>query len=70
MRASVDGTNQRISYKIRQAQVDQVPYMLVVGDKEAASGTVAVRGRAEGDLGPIPVPEMVRRLEGEIAAKS
>ncbi len=70
IRASIDGTNQRISYKIRQAQVDQIPYMLVVGDKEAASGAVAVRGRAEGDLGPIPAPLLVKRLADEIAAKA
>jgi len=70
VRAVVDGTNQRISYKIRQAQVDQIPYMLVVGDKEAASGAVAVRSRSEGDLGPIPVAEFLERVVAEVAAKS
>ncbi len=70
VRASVDGTNQRISYKIRQAQVEQTPYMLVVGDKEAASGAVAVRSRSEGDLGPIPVAEFLERVVAEVAAKT
>ncbi len=70
VRASVDGTNQRISYKIRQAQVEQIPYMLIVGDKEAASGAVAVRSRSEGDLGPIPVAEFLERVVAEVAAKT
>lgn len=70
VRAAVDGTNQRISYKIRQAQVEQIPYMLVVGDKEAASGAVAVRSRSEGDLGPIPVAEFLERVLREVAAKT
>jgi len=70
VRAGVDGTNQRISYKIRQAQVEQIPYMLVVGDKEAASGAVAVRSRSEGDLGPIPVAGFLERVLREVAAKT
>ncbi len=70
VRASVDGTNQRISYKIRHAQVEQIPYMLVVGDKEAASGAVAVRSRSDGDLGPIPVAEFLERVVAEVAAKT
>ncbi|MDI6771580.1 MAG: threonine--tRNA ligase [bacterium] len=70
VRAAVDGTNQRISYKIRQAQVEQIPYMLVVGDKEAASGAVAVRSRSEGDLGPIPVAGLLERVLREVAAKT
>jgi threonyl-tRNA synthetase len=70
VRAAVDGTNQRISYKIRQAQVEQIPYMLVVGDKEAASGAVAVRSRSEGDLGPIPVAGFLERVLREVAAKT
>ena len=70
VRAGVDGTNQRISYKIRQAQVEQIPYMLVVGDKEAASGAVAVRSRSEGDLGPIPVAGFLERVLREVTAKT
>lgn len=70
VRASVDGTNQRISYKIRQAQVEQIPYMLVVGDKEAASGAVSVRSRSEGELGSLPVAEFLDRVMAEVAAKT
>jgi len=69
VRASVDGSNERISYKIRQAQVEHVPYMAVVGDKEIAAGAVAVRSRSAGDLGPLPVVQFIARLQEEVAAK-
>ena len=70
LRARVDGSNQRISYKIRQAQVEQVPYMVVVGDKEAAADAVAVRSRSAGDLGPVPLEQFVDRLSQEVASKA
>ncbi|TMJ03080.1 MAG: threonine--tRNA ligase, partial [Bacillati bacterium ANGP1] len=69
-RVELDESNERISYKIRRAQIEHVPYMLVVGDKEAASGQVAVRSRASGDLGPIPLEKFAGRIAEEIAAKS
>ena len=49
--------------KIRDAQMQKVPYMLVVGDKEAEAGAVAVRSRDLGDLGPVPVAEFLTRRE-------
>jgi len=52
LRAEVDARNEKIGYKIRQAQLEKVPYMLVAGDREAEAGTVAVRHRSQGDLGP------------------
>ena len=70
LRAAVDGSNQRISYKIRQAQVEQIPYMAVVGDKETAAGSVAVRSRSAGDLGPVPLEQFVERLSQEVASKA
>jgi threonyl-tRNA synthetase len=69
VRASVDGSNERIGYKIRQAQVEHVPYMAVVGDKEIAAGAVAVRSRSAGDLGPLPVVQFIARLQEEVTAK-
>jgi threonyl-tRNA synthetase len=60
---------EKIGYKIREAQVEKVPYMLVVGDKEQSAGTVAVRDRVDGDLGPMSVDELVRRLETEVREK-
>jgi threonyl-tRNA synthetase len=70
LRVSVDESNERISYKIRQAQMEYIPYMAVVGDREAAAGVVAVRGRFSGDLGAMPLASFIERLKGEIAAKT
>lgn len=70
LRVEVDASSERVGYKVRRGQVEQVPYMLVVGDKEAAAGEVAVRGRASGDLGPMPLGQFVERITQEIAAKT
>ena len=55
LRVEVDERQEKIGYKIREAQLQKIPYMLVVGDKEAAEGTVSVRSRAGGDQGAQPV---------------
>jgi len=70
LRVEVDDSNERVSYKVRRGQLDHVPYMLVVGDKEAAAGQVAVRSRSSGDLGPVPLGQFVARIRQEIAAKT
>ncbi len=70
IRAAIDGSNDRIGYKIRQAQVEHVPYMAVVGDKESAGAAVAVRSRSAGDLGPMPLDTFITRLRDELAAKT
>lgn len=70
LRASVDSSNQRISYKIRQAQVEQIPYMAVIGDREVASSAVSVRSRSEGDLGALPLDGFIQRLLSEVSAKT
>ncbi|MCI0740826.1 MAG: threonine--tRNA ligase [Gemmataceae bacterium] len=59
----------KIGAKIREAQLDKIPYMLVVGDKEQSAGTVAVRERTEGDQGAAPLLEFVARLEREVREK-
>ena len=69
LRVDVDRRVEKIGYKIREAQLQKVPYMLVVGDREAAEGTVSVRSRAGGDLGARPVPEFVRDAADEVARK-
>jgi threonyl-tRNA synthetase len=51
LRAEIDDRQEKIGYKIREAQLQKVPYMLVVGDREQERGEVAIRGRADGDLG-------------------
>jgi len=56
--------------KIRDAQLQKIPYMLVVGPKEAEAGTVSVRHRSKGDLGPRPMAELVASLQKEIADRA
>jgi threonyl-tRNA synthetase len=69
LRAALDERQEKIGYKIREAQLQKVPYMLVVGDREAAEGTVSVRSRAGGDLGSRPTAAFVAAARDEIAAK-
>ena len=70
LRAELDDRQEKIGYKIREAQVQKVPYMLVVGDREAAEGLVAVRSRSAGDQGPRPVDEFIAAALEEIAQKA
>jgi threonyl-tRNA synthetase len=70
VRVEVDVSNERMGYKIRRAEVEHIPYMLVVGDKEAASGQVAVRNRFRGDLGPMPLDEVVAKIAREVETKA
>lgn len=69
LRATVDGRQDKLGAKIRQAQLDKIPYMLVVGPKEAGEGTVAVRKRVGGDQGAIAPRELVERLLREVKDK-
>src|SRR5439155_22216946 len=69
-RAAGDYRPEKIGAKIREAQLEKVPYMLVVGEKEAAVGTVAVRDRVAGDLGALPLAEVVARLATEVREKT
>jgi threonyl-tRNA synthetase len=65
-RASGDYRAEKIGAKIREAQLEKIPYMLVVGEKEQNSRTVAVRDRSAGDLGAMPLAEFLRRIEQEV----
>jgi len=69
IRAETDLRNEKLGYKIREAQLEKVPYMLIVGQNEAAEGTVSVRRRGEGDLGAQPLAEFIARATAEIASK-
>jgi threonyl-tRNA synthetase len=69
IRVEVDSRNEKINYKIREAQTQKIPYMLVVGDKEADQGSVAVRHRSQGDLGAMPLAEFTDKLLAEIKDK-
>ncbi|MHB9024607.1 MAG: threonine--tRNA ligase [Armatimonadota bacterium] len=66
-RVEVDSRAESMRYKIREAQLQKVPYMLVVGDKEEESTAVGVRSRTEGDLGAMPLADFVEKLKGEAA---
>ena len=70
VRVEVDDRSEKIGYKIREAQMEKVPYMLVVGDKEAEAGLVAVRRRDKGDTGAVSVDEFVQTVLGDIANKT
>ena len=69
LRVEVDERQEKIGYKIREAQLQKVPYMLVVGDKEAAAGSVSVRSRAAGDQGSRPLDEFVQLALLEVKQK-
>ena len=69
-RVEVDYRNEKVGKKIREAQLDKIPYMLVVGDKEAETQEVAVRHRAEGDLGVMPYAEFEAMLRDMVDSKS
>ena len=66
IRVEVDDRNEKIGYKIREAQLSKVPYMLVVGDKEVESNKVSVRARKDGDIGQIDSEEFINNLIKEV----
>ena len=70
VRAETDLRNEKIGYKIREAQMQKLPYMLVVGDKEKEAGTVAVRTRGGVDLGAMPVDEFIAKITGQIKSRT
>lgn len=67
IRAESDLRNEKLGYKIREAQLEKIPYMFVVGENEQSSGTVSVRKRGEGDLGAKPLSEVITSLKNDIA---
>lgn len=70
IRAEVDDRNEKMGYRIREAQLQKIPYMLVLGENEKQSGTVAVRNRKKGDLGVMSFDDLANKLLKEIAEKS
>lgn len=69
LRASADLRNEKITYKIRQHSMQKLPYILVVGDKEKANGSVAVRARGNQDLGVMPLQDFLNRISADITNK-
>ena len=70
LRTETDVRNEKIGAKIREAQVEKIPFMLVVGDREAEAGTVAVRSRAEGDLGPSALEEFIAKANALVKERA
>ncbi|MFZ2538055.1 MAG: threonine--tRNA ligase [Oscillospiraceae bacterium] len=70
IRFEIDDRNEKIGYKIREAQLEKVPYMLVLGDKEVEANTVGIRSRTDGDIGQMSVDELLSKLSLEITTKA
>jgi len=69
LRSEVEFKNEKIGYKIREAETQKIPYMFIVGEKEQQSGTVSVRKHTKGDLGSFPIAEIVEKLLEEIETR-
>ncbi len=70
LRAELDERNEKIGYKIREAQMQKIPYMVIIGEKEAEAGTVSVRSRHDGDLGSMPVEDFLKLIKEVIDTKA
>lgn len=70
LRVTLDDRNEKIGYKIREAQLQKIPYMLVIGDKEIENNTVSVRSRKNGDLGAVPLTQFIEEAKTEIETKA
>ncbi|MFQ9513278.1 MAG: threonine--tRNA ligase [Clostridia bacterium] len=69
LRVEVDDRSEKLGYKLREAQLEKVPYMLVVGDKDIENNTVSVRSRKEGDKGAVAIDEFIKAVKEEIDTK-
>ncbi|MNP34395.1 Threonine--tRNA ligase [compost metagenome] len=69
IRVEVDIRNEKLGYKIREAQLEKAPYMLVLGENEKNSDTVSVRKRGEGDLGSKSIQDIIEQINEEIISK-
>lgn len=70
VRVEADDRSEKIGYKIREAQLQKIPYMLVIGDKEVEEGTVSVRHRGEGDIGSMTISALTERILEEVNTKA
>jgi len=70
LRVTVDDRKEKVNLKIREAQLQKIPYMLVVGDREAAAGTVSVRNRKHGDQGTLPLAGFIAKIRELVAARA
>jgi len=70
IRSESDLRNEKLGYKIREAQLEKAPYMLVVGENEQSTGSVSVRKRGEGDIGSMPIADFIALVQKDIATKA
>ncbi len=70
IRVTTDTRSEKVGYKIREAQLEKIPYMVIIGDKEVESGTISVRGRKDGDIGSMTVEDFTNKILDEITSKS
>ena len=69
-RVELDDRSEKIGYKIREAQLEKIPYMLIVGEKEAESNTVGVRHRKDGDIGQMPLAALIAKMKDAVGHKA
>jgi len=69
VRVEVDDQDAKLGYKIREAEVQKVPYMLIVGAREVENGTVSVRRHGQGDLGTLSLENLIARIQQEVESK-
>lgn len=70
VRVEADFRNEKTGFKIREARLEKVPYMLIIGDKELEEGTVSVRSRKDGEMGAMPLDKFLAMIENEISSKA
>ena len=70
IRVEVDDRSEKLGFKLREAQLEKVPYMIVIGDKDIENGAVSVRSRKKGDMGSMPVDEFIKMIKEEIDTKA
>ena len=68
-RVEVDDRSEKLGYKLREAQLEKVPYMLVAGDKDIENGVISVRSRKNGDMGAMTIDEFIKMATEEIETK-
>lgn len=70
LEVTCDHRSEKIGYKIREAQLEKIPYMLVIGDKEVENGVVAVRSRRDGDIGTMSIEDFIQKAVEEVKTKA
>ena len=70
LRVEIDDRSEKLGFKLREAQLEKIPYMIVIGDKDTENGTVSVRSRKNGDMGAMPIDEFVAMIAKEQETKA